>query len=101
MLDYLERFNKYNYVLKQYKIKSSSDIDNLDIENSHLPFDAKDIANIVSRFRPIPLEKEIVLKDGYDNRISAIFTEAGHILGSTQIMLKDKSNGNIWFTGDV
>jgi len=63
VLDYHELYLKYVYELKKYNITCSADIDNLELANNYLPFDTQDIANTVSRFKPIQLEKEIVLKE--------------------------------------
>ncbi len=60
------------------------------IDNNYLPFSKEDIDNIVARFCPVELEKEIILNEAADNAITTVLVNAGHILGSAQIILKDK-----------
>ncbi len=75
-MDIPELFLKYNNILIDYKITCPADIDNLQIDNDYLPFDKNDIDEIVSRFVPIELDREIPLITGRDNTVSAIFANA-------------------------
>lgn len=63
-------------------------------------YNTEDAEATLPYFAPIELEKPIHLGDG----IEAIFHEAGHILGSSNIELRIKQNGvvrKILFSGDI
>jgi len=58
---------------------------------------------IIAHFKSIPYSMPINI-DGFDNKVSVKFTEAGHILGSAQITLEITENGKsvrLGFSGDL
>lgn len=61
-------------------------------------FDLYDVERTLQLFKPIKYETEL----GLDHNLVATFQDAGHILGSSSILLEDKSKGiRIGFSGDL
>lgn len=63
----------------------------------------EDAINVLKLFRTVPYNQPFVLRE-IDDRITVTFIEAGHILGSAQILLEINLNGEIiklGFTGDL
>lgn len=62
-----------------------------------------DAREIVENMRAFPYNKKFFI-DGLDNKVSVTFIEAGHILGSSQVLLEIEENGKkitLGFTGDL
>lgn len=62
-----------------------------------------DARSVLEDFEAFPYNKKIFI-DGLDNKVAVTFIEAGHILGSSQVLLDIEENGKkfkLGFTGDL
>lgn len=62
-----------------------------------------DARAVMEEFKAFPYNKKFYI-DGLDNKVAVVFIEAGHILGSAQILLEIEENGiktSLGFTGDL
>jgi len=63
----------------------------------------ENVLDIMTHFKAIPYKKTF-FPDGFDGNVSVTFVDAGHILGSSQIILDIKENNKtirLGFTGDL
>ncbi|MBI5404247.1 MAG: MBL fold metallo-hydrolase [Ignavibacteriae bacterium] len=63
----------------------------------------EDARGVLECFEAFPYNKKIFI-DGLDNKVEVTFIEAGHILGSSQVLLDIEENGKkfiLGFTGDL
>jgi metallo-beta-lactamase family protein len=62
-----------------------------------------DARAVMENFKAFPYNKKFFI-DGLDNKVAVTFIEAGHILGSAQVLLEIEENGKkitFGFTGDL
>jgi metallo-beta-lactamase family protein len=66
-------------------------------------YDFDNVRNTMKLFRAFPYRKKFFL-DGYDEKVAVTYFDAGHILGSAQVLLEIKENSG-WlkfaFSGDI
>ena len=62
-----------------------------------------DVKSVMGKFKAVSYDKKFLL-DGFDENVAVTFIDAGHILGSAQILIEIKENSrsyNFGFSGDV
>ena len=63
----------------------------------------EDARAVLEDFKSFPYDKKFYV-DGFDNKVAVTFIEAGHILGSSQVLLEIEEDGKkivLGFTGDL
>lgn len=62
-----------------------------------------DALNVLKQFKSMPYNNKFFI-DGFDNKVAVTFFDAGHILGSSQVLLEIEEKGKkirFGFTGDI
>lgn len=93
----LESLNKYIKNLDRYNIKTAKDIAQLKIANSMLPWTELDLQKTIERFEILDYGETV----SFSENIDVTFYDAGHILWSAQVLIRDALNGNILFSWDL